>query len=455
MTPSRWLQSCLGVVAGTAMAVGLIAAAQAETITVWWNKGYFPAEDAALQTVIKKWEEQTGNKVNLSFYSGADIPTKIVSAITSGQVPDIAYADINDFAIAPQQAWNGKLVDLSDIVEPLKDRYTKTALLAAHLYNNEEHKRSYYAVPLKQQALHDFYWRPMLEAAGHKAEEIPTGWDDYWKFWQGVQDKLRADGQRVYAMGLPVSTVDTDNYYTFNQYLLAYGGHIVNQDGSLNLDDQTRQAAIKALTFIGEAFSNGYIPKSAINWGDPDNNVAFFSKQIIMTNNASLSIPVAKFDDKQLYYHDIVTRQMPSTPDGKPMTCLVAVKVAIVPKGAPHVDLAKAFLKFFVEPKTLDSYLVAARGRWLPVMPELIKSDPFWTDAKDPHVPVAVKQEFEGPTQPWPMAFNPAYAQVNAEEIWGRAEGDVLVHGKSPDEAVDAAFARIKEIFAQYQIPTQ
>jgi hypothetical protein len=29
------------------------------------------------------------------------------------------------------------------------------------------------------------------------------------------------------------------------------------------------------------------------------------------------------------------------------------------------------------------------------------------------------------------------------------------VHGKSPDEAVDAAFARIKEIFAQYQIPTQ
>ena len=43
----------------------------------------------------------------------------------------------------------------------------------------------------------------------------------------------------------------------------------------------------------------------------PDNNVAFFSKQIVMTTNATLSIPVAKFDDKQLYMHDIVTMGQP------------------------------------------------------------------------------------------------------------------------------------------------
>jgi multiple sugar transport system substrate-binding protein len=199
-------------------------------------------------------------------------------------------------------------------------------------------------------------------------------------------------------------------------------------------------------------FKAGYVPPSAINWGDPDNNVAFFSKQIIMTNNASLSIPAAKFDDKQLYEHDIVTREMPNTPAGEPMTSLVAVKVAIVPKAAEHVDLAKDFLKFFVDPKNLDQYLVAARGRWMPVMPEIIKNDPFWTDPKDPHIPVAVKQEVDGPTEPWPMAYNPAYAQVNAEEIWGTAEGAVLVHGETPQQAVDEAFARIKEIFAQYSI---
>ncbi|MGH6942984.1 MAG: ABC transporter substrate-binding protein, partial [Geminicoccaceae bacterium] len=388
----------------------------------------------------------------LSFYSGADIPTKIISAFTTGSVPDVAYADIDDFVIAPQQAWAGKLADVSDVVKPLEDKYTKTALLSAYLYNNVEKKRSYYAVPLKQQALHDFWRRSLVEKAGYTEQDIPKEWDAYWEFWRSVQDKLRDEGMRVYALGFPMSTVDTDNYYTTMQYILAFGGHLVNPDGTLNLTDQTRDAAIKAIDFLTTQYKDGYVPPSAINWGDPDNNAAFFSKQIVMTSNASLSIPVTKYEDQNLYYHDIVTRSQPLTPDGKQMTSLVAVKVAMVPAAAQHVDLAKDFLEFFAEPKNLNEYLKAARGRWLPVMPELIKDDPFWTDPKDPHIPVAVKQEVEGPTVPWPMAYNPAYAQVNAEEIWGKAEGDVILNGKTPEEAVDAAFQRIKEIFSQYEI---
>jgi multiple sugar transport system substrate-binding protein len=128
------------------------------------------------------------------------------------------------------------------------------------------------------------------------------------------------------------------------------------------------------------------------------------------------------------------------------------VKIAIVPKGAPQAKLAKEFLSYLIQPERLDSYLKAAHGRWLPVMPELIKSDSFWTNPQDPHIPVAVKQELEGPTEPWPFAYNPAYSQVNAEQVWGKAQGDVITNGLSPEEAVDKAFARIKEIFAQYQI---
>ena len=99
---------------------------------------------------------------------------------------------------------------------------------------------------------------------------------------------------------------------------------------------------------------------------------------------------------------------------------------------AAHIDLAKSFMKFLVKPENLNEYLKGARGRWLPVMPEIVKNDPYWTDPPDPHRPVVVKQEVEGPTQPWPMAYNPAYAQVNAEEIWGKAEGDVVINGKTP-----------------------
>jgi len=430
--------------------------ARAEEIMVWWNKGFFPAEDAAIKEVIEAWQKKSGNTVNLSFYSTGDIPAKVVSAITTGQVPDIAYADTADFTIAPKQAWDDKLEDVSDVIEPIKDKYTKTALLSAGLYNNVQKKRSYYAVPLKQQALHNFYWRPMLEAAGYKASDIPTTWDAYFKFWGDVQAKLRKKGQRVYALGFPISTVDTDNFYTFNQYLLAYGGRLVTPDGKLHIDDpKVKEAAVKTLTFIGDAYKAGLIPPAALNWGDPDNNSAFYGKQIIMTCNASISIPVAKLDDKQLYEHDIVTQGQPTGPDGQPVTSLVAVKVAMVPKGAQHVALAKDFLKFLTQPENLGRYLAAARGRWMPVMPEIVKNDPYWTDPADPHRVVAVKQEIDGPTEPWPMAYNPAYAQVNAEEVWGKAEGEVAANGVDPATAVEHAFARIKDIFAQYPVATE
>lgn len=427
-------------------------AAQAETLTVWWNKGYYPEEDAAIKATVQKWEQKTGNKVQLSFYSTEDLPTKLVAAMNTGSVPDIAYEDVGDFAQIPQFAWDGKLTDLSDVVSPVKDLYTKTALLTAHLYNDKAQKRAYYAVPIKQQAMHVFYWKSLLEKAGKTEKDIPQKWDDYWKFWEQVQDTLRAKGERIYSMGLTVSAVGTDNYYLFNQLLLAYGARMVDDQGKLHADDpKVRAQAIKLVTFLADVYKKGYVPPGAINWGDADNNSAFYSRQVVMTFNASLSIPAGKQADSKTY-HDIVTMQPPVGVDGKPTPSLVAVKSAIVPGSAKHVDLAKNFLSFLIQPAELGAYLRASQGRWLPVMPSIIKADPFWTNAADPHLPVATRQEVLEPTEPWPQALNPAYAFVNSQQVWGRAVGQVLVNGMKPDAAVDQAITQIKQIFSKYQI---
>lgn len=446
----RWLLVpclCLLTVVPAALAQG------GQTLTVWWNKGYYPEEDAAIQKIVQQWEQKSGNQINLSFYSTEDLPKKLVAAITTGSVPDVAYGDANDFYLTPQQAWDGNLADVSDVVKPAKDLYTRTALLSAHLYDNKAHKRSYYAVPIKQQALHMFYWRPLLEQAGYTAKDIPKTWNAYWDFWKKVQDKLRDKGQRVYGLGLVVSSTGTDNYYLFNQFLLSYGARLVNEKGQLQIDDpKVREAAIKLITFLATAYKDGYIPPSAINWGDSDNNAAFFSRQIVMTANPSLSIPAAKRSDKQTYMHDIVTQSPPPGVNGKPTPSLVAIKSVLVPAAAEHVELAKKFLSYLIQPKVLDQYLKASQGRWLPVMPGIIKNDSFWTDPKDPHLPIATRQEVTGATEPWPQELNPAYAHVNSQEVWGRAVGQVLVNGMQPAEAVDQAFAQIKQIFSEYKI---
>src|ERR1700742_4953864 len=109
--------------AGAVAACALIAASPAsaqETLTVFWGKGFYKAEDDALFAAVKKFEEKTKVKVDISQYSPQDMIPKTVAAMDSGTPPDVAYGDVFDFQVAGKWAFEGKLEDLSDIINPLK-----------------------------------------------------------------------------------------------------------------------------------------------------------------------------------------------------------------------------------------------------------------------------------------------------------------------------------------------
>src|SRR6476469_10286861 len=98
----------LGAIAAFAtMSVGQ-AYAQ-EKLTGWWVKGFYKAEDDALFETIKKFEEKSGVKVDLSQYAIQDMIPKTVAAIDSGTVPDVAYADTFDFQVTGRWAYDGRL----------------------------------------------------------------------------------------------------------------------------------------------------------------------------------------------------------------------------------------------------------------------------------------------------------------------------------------------------------
>ena len=45
--------------------------------------------------------------------------------------------------------------------------------------------------------------------------------------------------------------------------------------------------------------------------------------------------------------------------------------------------------------------------------------------------------------------FNPAWGQVDAEQLWGQAYADVIKNGMKVQAAVDKAIKRAEEIFAK------
>jgi multiple sugar transport system substrate-binding protein len=130
---------------------------------------------------------------------------KIVSAMTSGVVPDLFQNTPAE--IIALYAWQDKLVDVSEIVETQREEYTETALLTAHCYNNVEKKRSYYGAPYTVGASMNHIWRPLVEKAGYSMEDLPKTWDAYYDFFKEVQKKLRAQGMRnVYGLGFQMNT---------------------------------------------------------------------------------------------------------------------------------------------------------------------------------------------------------------------------------------------------------
>ena len=106
--------------------------------------------------------------------------------------------------------------------------------------------------------------------------------------------------RQVYGLGFQVTTNGDDPNSLFNHFLIAYGGqNIVTQDGKLHLDDpQVREAAIKALTYPTTAYKEGFVPPSAINWNDADDNNAFHAKTIVMDLDGSISTEVAIIKQK-------------------------------------------------------------------------------------------------------------------------------------------------------------
>ncbi|MDZ8259972.1 ABC transporter substrate-binding protein [Nostoc sp. ChiQUE01b] len=421
-------------------------------LKIWSDKGYTLEEDEALQKIISNWEQQSGNKIKLTFYTNDELPQKTQRALQAGNSPDMVINSSAERELYPRLAWEGKLADVSDVIEPVKSIYSEGVLEAVRLYNNVDKKLSYYAVPINQLTIHIFYWRDLLEKIGRTQSDIPKKWDAFWEFWKQVQDDLRAQQkQNIYGLGFPFSTGSTDTYYLFEQILEAYDVQILDSNGQLLLNDpKMHQGIVESLEWYAKFFQQGYVPPDAVNWLNPDNNRSLLNRGVVMTPNSSLSIPAAVRQDPDTYRNKLGILEFPNKPNGKPMRHLVSVNEIVLFAESKNQKVAKDFLAYLIKPEIIGNYLKATGGRYLPVMKSVWK-DPFWTNPADPHLSTATQTLTKGLTRPFYIVQNPAYSLVLEENVWGKALNQIVVNSISPEEAADMAIERIKQIFNEWQ----
>lgn len=423
------------------------------TLTIWWERGYYVQEDEAIEAVIEAWEAETGNNVEISFRDQDTIIKETENALKAGQVPDILFSlEAKDTSI-PYWAWNGQLADVSNVVEPLRDTLRPSAFQSIQFYNNVEQKRAAYAVPVSQQTVHIHYWRDMLAEAGLDEADIPTEWDEFWDFWKVAQDNLRAQGKSdLYAMGIPMSQVSSDAFNSFYQVLEAYDIDLLDNDGNLLIDTpQMRQKLAAALDWHTSLYTDGYVPEAAATWPDSGNNKAFLNREVLMVVNPTLSIPGSqREDDPENYHEKIATIEFPNEPDGDVPTYFVNTNKAIIFKDSLKQDLAEEFLTFLMQPENIEPYLKGSLGRYFPISDDLVNA-PFWNDPADPHIFVGNQKYMQGNTRAAYYDINGAYSQVNIDNIWGKAIASIVSESVSPEDAADQAIDQIVQIFTDYK----
>ena len=448
----------LSALAGVALLAAAPAWAQ-EKVTVWWEKGFYKAEDEALFAMIKKFEEKTKIKVDLSFYGTQEMIPKSVAALEANNPPDVAFGNVFDFQATGKWAYEGKLEDITSVLDPIRSRFEPRALATTFLYNNAEQKRAYYAFPIRQQTMHIQYWKDMLAEAGFKESDIPKDWKGYWDFWcDKVQPAYRQKtGNRAFGTGFPMGVDSSDSFYSFLTFMDAYNVQVVSDSGKVLVDDPAvRAGLIAAMNDYTSVYAKGCTPPSSTAWKDPDNNNAFHNKTTVLTHNATISIAAKWLDDmnnpslseaqraaaKKNYTELIATAPFPNKPDGSKMVYRAAVKTGVMFKDAKNKDAGKKFISFLLEDANLTPYIEGSLGRWYPVT-KAGQASKFWTS--DPHR-LIVHNQFQAGTTPFEFTKNFRFTQLNMENVWAKAMNRVLSEKWTTERAVDEMIARIKTV---------
>ncbi len=420
--------------------------AQAADLVVWWEKGASPEEDEAVAEIVAAFEAQTGKDVELVL-GQEELASALVAALKAGRGSPDFYFTVVDTPPYERWAYEGRLVDLTDTIQPVAALFDRDALESVTVLDATTGRRGVHMLPMGMASHHVHVWRSLLERAGFTLADVPKEWEAFWSFWcDQVQPAVRKALGRddVWGLGLPMSpSVDTEN--GFWQFVQAYEANYVTPDGRLVIDDpEVRRRLIKVIDRYTAIYRKGCTPPASVTWDGYGNNKEFLAQTIVMTINQTLSIVNALKDERpEDYYKNVVTIEWPVGAEGQLLVIQTFANRAAVFEDGGHVATAKEFVHFLAGEGWLGHYLDFAGQRILPPMPALLES-PFWLNPDDPH---RMRSAMQLLTQPRSKSYQALgnWRHADSISVWSEAIHRVATDGLAPEQAVDEAIARVKQ----------
>jgi multiple sugar transport system substrate-binding protein len=401
-------------------------AAKAGQITLKLSYWGSPVEDNAVKAMCKKYEEETGVKVEPIYIPNVDYTTKMTSLIASNDTPDIAYIFTTDIY---RWADEGLFADVYELMA--KDpNYSYEDFIPQAFLEWQPGKAAGRRIATETIGL--YYNKDLFDKAG--VEYLPSKWEDAltWDQFLEVTRKLTLDAKGNNALSPnfdPKNIVQygfnvAKDYDGWGLWIRNNGGKYYSDDGKQFLMSDPK--CVRAIQFLADLCNKYHVM--------PDPTTA----QTQMNNGAAQSLmtgKVAIFQDGQwacLDFQDMDfrwdTAVMPKGPDadaGAPYTYTCCAPISIF-KNSKHLDEAYKLYMWLADPESaLDLY---KDGLWQPLLSS------WYTD----------KDKLARWTQSWarPSGYINAFVDMTLNHVIP-VEADYVNNFDRMDALIESALERV------------
>lgn len=414
-------------------------ASQEDVKLTFWHHEAPSHRVKAFQEVINKFNESHPNiTVQQEVVSWGDAWSKTLSAIKSGTTPDFQF-DIPELNLSAYEA-NG-IIPVDDLVNELDEKYD--------YYDNNlgmyQHDGHYWGVPVWTMDMVLLY-RPTLLKKYVGTTKPPTTWEETLEYAKKLTVDTNDDGKiDIHGIGLTASKTLLTQEQVWS-VMTTYGAHIYDEEGNVDVNTQETIEALRMYKRLWE-----YTPPAATGWSWGETEMNFAGGKIAM-------MPYFGGLQRRFYQADnldLRAARLPTPLGGQRSTVLYPNSIMIFKSAEERgvLEEVKEFIRFIMQPE-INSILTIGQepGSFLPVTHATAESEHYW----DSEYYYAYPSVNEVPVQEVPYGtlygfshgevVNKGIGAVSGANAIAEIVQQVIIQGKSPEEAAEWAQKRIEEL---------
>lgn len=392
-----------------------LARAQEPIKLTFWN--YWDGKNGeVMQALVERYNaEHSEVEIENVFIGWGELLPKLQLAVTGGDMPDLAAADM---VWMPYLANSGALVPLNSFIEAsevdIQDFYP--ALLAVNTYDDQ-----IYGLPVSTNNLELFINSDLFEAAGLDPAAPPTTWDE-------LRDAaVQCANPERGVIGMELYTQPGEGLtWQFQVYLWQAGGDFLTED--LSAAAFNSEAGLKALNYWLDLIESGAYTLS--DWG------LFGQGQACMVMDGSWMVGIWA----ETAPFEWTTAPMPYPEDGEPATNMGGEHIFIMAQDEAKQQAAWDFIRWFTSPEIQLEW--DKETGFMPVRDSVATNEDYraWIEETEPRLlPFVEMQQYAHNRPPVEQyaEISDAFSAVIERALYGQI---------SPEDALAEAEAAVNSL---------